>query len=166
MRDSRVTLWANPSELSATTTSVTGPTVDLLEDIDGDYVFGSGDYGYGLGAEVMAYSAVLGTDADGFTLTWKWQFAPNNAGVAGTWVDGPVIGVMAYDDVNGWTKDGLITGAALGLSRAKLKARGRAEGNRFARLVCTGGDLEGTVTVQTKAWVSDGSDFINSGLIY
>ena len=166
MRDARVNVWANPSQLSVSVTSVTGPTIDLLADIDGDFSFGAGDYGYGLGVELMAYGVSIGNDADGFTLTWKWQYAPNNAGSPGTWVDGNVIGVMAYHQTNGWTKDGTLAGAALGLTRAKLKARAHPDSYRFARLVCTGGDLEGTVTVNTKAWVSDGTPSINDQRIY
>lgn len=165
MRDSRVTVWTNPTTLTNGSPAVNGPDIDLEGDYTGDHLYGANP-SYGLGVEIIFKSVVLGTDADGFTVAAKWQVAPNNGGVAGAYVDWEPIGTVAYDEVNLWTKDGTLTGAALGLSRAKLKARLKGSPHRFARLVITATDLEGTGTVAVYAFVSDATDALNTGLTY
>lgn len=166
MRDSRVILWTNPSPMSASITTVTGPTVDLLEGYNGSQVYGTSLYGFG--AEIMVYGVVVGTDADGGIVTFKWQVAPDNgSGAAGTFVDAETIGAIAYNAAGLFTIDGTVGGTAFPatLTRAKLKARLRTA-KRFCRLVATGTDLEGTVALNTKAWLSDGTiAFGDSGVI-
>uniref|UniRef100_UPI002027BD9B hypothetical protein n=1 Tax=Caballeronia sp. ATUFL_F1_KS39 TaxID=2921766 RepID=UPI002027BD9B len=83
-----------------------------------------------------------------------------------------VIGVLAYDEVNGWTVDGTLTGAGLGgvlatgLTRAKLSTRLRTNAP-YCRLVCTPGDIEGTATVVTRAFLSDGTNtYLDNGVVY
>lgn len=161
MRDSRVTAW-NTTTFVSGTAATAGPTIDLLDGYTWTGSYAEGTSLYGVGVEIIAGSVSLGSDTDGFTLTWKWQVSDDNS----TWVDGPTIGVIAYDDTNGFTKDGTLTGAALGLTRAKLSSRLRTT-KRYARLYCTPSDIESTATVTTNAYISDGSHpFADSGRIY
>lgn len=165
MRDSRVDIF-NTTTLSTSTTSVNGPGINLLDGYTYNENYAEGTSLYGVGAEIIMTEATLGTDADGVTFTWKWQVAPDNSGVAGTYVDGPTIGVLAYDETNGWTKDGTLSGDPLGLARAKLSSRLRTT-KPWARLVCTSSDLEGTFSVVANAYLSDGTHpFADSGRVY
>ena len=148
------------------TTTVTGPDINLLDGYTYNGSYREGTSLYGIGAEIMVSGVTLGNDADGVTWTWKWQVAPDSSGSAGTYVDAATIGVIAYDDTNFFTKDGTLTGAALGLTRAKLSSRLRTT-KPWARLVCTSADIEGTFTCTVKAWLSDGTHpFADSGVIY
>lgn len=163
MRDSRVTVWTNPTSIAVGGTA-NGPDIQLTADYTGAYV-NAVNPGYGLGVELMAHTVDEGDDTDGFTLAFKWQVAPDNAGVAGTYVDWEPIGTIAYDitDTKGFTKDGTIAGADNGLSRSKIKARLKGVPNTYewARIVVTSGDLEGTATVSVSGWLSDGTDSFN-----
>lgn len=153
MRDPSVNVW-NTTTISADG-ATNGPTIDLLEDYVGDHQYGTSMYG--LPVEILADDIVAGTDADGWTLTWKWQVAADDgAGSPDTWIDHTQIGVIATDSDIAFTKDGTITGDALGLDRAKLQTRLRTA-KRFARLVCTAADVEGSSTVRTRAWLTDGT---------
>lgn len=165
MRDARVSVWTNPSIVSNSVNSVTGPTIDLLgSGYVGDHK--QGTELYGIGVEIIN-GAVTGADADGFLLIWKWQVAPDSSGSPGTWVDGMTIGTVAWDATKGWTKDGTLAGATLGLTRAKLQSRLRTAGNRFARLVVTGSDLsDNTASISLRAYLSDGTHpHADSGII-
>lgn len=165
MRDSRVTIF-NSTVMNTGTTTVTGPDINLLDGFtwNGSYAEGTGLYG--VGAEVMVSDVTLGTDADGVLFTFKWQVAPDSSGVAGTYVDAATIGVIAYDETNGFTKDGTLAGAALGLTRAKLSSRLRTT-KLWARIACTSSDLEGTFVATVNGWLSDGTHpFADSGRVY
>lgn len=166
MRDSRITVLA-ATALTNGSASVNGTDIDLLGGYTGDHL-NAVNPEYGIGVELMVKSVTLGTDADGFTVAFKWQVAPDNAGVAGTYVDWEPIGVIAYDETNGFTKDGTLAGDALGLSRAKMKARlkGVPSVYAWARVVATATDLEGTGTCTVVGWPSDGSDSLNTQVIY
>lgn len=167
MRESRVPVWTATTFVNGTA-ATNGPTIDLLGDYTWVGGFRHGTSLHGVGVEIMASGAALGTDADGFTLTWKWQTSVDNS----TWVDAGQIGVLAFDEVNGWTVDGTLTGAGLGgvlatgLTRAKLSTRLRTHAP-YARLVCTPADIEGTGTVYTRAWLSDGTNpYLDNGVVY
>lgn len=165
MRDSRIQIFV-PTTLDATTTSVNGPDINLLDGYTYNGGYAEGTTLYGFPFEVMGSSAVIGNDADGFTLTWKVQAAPDNSGVAGTYTDLATIGKMAYHQTNGWTKDGLTTGTALGLTRAKMSGRAITT-KPWVRLVCTATSLTGTASVLVRAWIVDGAHpFPDSGRIY
>lgn len=160
MRDSRVTVWTNPTVIS-TNAATNGPTIDLLSyGYVGDHLYGTSLYGAGV--EIIAGAVVAGSDTDGFTLTWKWQVSADGS----TWVEGGHIGVIGWDDTPGYTKDGTITGTTLGLARAKLSTRLRTV-KRYCRLVCTSADIEGSATVSVTAFLADGTNpYIDSGVIY
>lgn len=165
MRDSRIQIFV-PTTLDATTTSVSGPGINLLDGYTYNGTYFEGTTLYGFPFEVMGSSAVIGNDADGFTLTWKVQAAPDSSGSPGTYTDLATIGVMAYDETNGWTKDGTLTGSALGLTRAKMSGR-VVTTKPWVRLVCTSGSLTGTASVLVRAWIVDGAHpFPDSGRIY
>lgn len=168
MRDSRVQVWTNPTTISAGGT-VNGPAIPLGQDYVGLHKF-SVNPDYGMGFEIMVYDVSPGNDTDGFTISFKFQVAPDSGGSPGSYVDWEPIGVIAYDitDSKGFTKDGTIAGAALGLTRAKLKARlrGVPETYEWGRIVAVSGDLEGTATAKIKAWLTDGSDALNTQRIY
>lgn len=171
MRDSRVSVWT-ATTFTSSTAATNGPTIDLLGDYTWNGNFRHGTSLHGVGVEIMASSAAIGNDADGFTLTWKWQTAPSVAGVPGAWVDAGTIGVLAYDETNGWTVDGTLTGAGLGgtistgLTRAKLSTRLRTNAP-YARLVCTPASVGGTASVLTRAFISDGTNpYLDNGVVY
>lgn len=165
MRDSRVTVF-NSTAMSTAVTTVTGPDINLLDGYTYTGSYAEGTSLYGIGVELMVSGVTLGTDADGVLFTFKWQVAPDSSGVAGTYVDDATIGVIAYDETNLFTRDGTLTGTALGLTRAKLSSRLRTT-KPWARIVCTSSDLEGTFVATVKGWLADGSHpFADSGRVY
>jgi hypothetical protein len=157
MRDSRVTVFTNPSAIAVGGT-VTGPTISLLADYVGDRKYGTSLYGFGV--ELMAKNLVIGTDADGATLVWKFQVSPDGT----NWTDGDTIGTMAFSAAGLWTKDGTVAGATHTLVRSKLRGRLRTI-QPYARIVCTSGDLEGTATINLYGWISDGTEAFNTGVL-
>lgn len=164
MRDARLSVWTNPGTLTSGALSINGPTIDLFD----GYTTNSHSIGaepeHGIGVEVMGLNVVIG-NSTAFNITWKWQVAPDSSGSPGTWVDFATIGTMYYDLTNLWTKGGA-SGAALGLTRAKLQSRLRGSKLRFARLVATAASLSGTGTVDVKAWIADGMNpLLNEGTI-
>jgi len=164
MRDSRVIVW-NTTVHDSTTGTLNGPDINLLDGKvwNGETREGTGRYG--VRVVIIVNGVTLGTDADGFLSTWKWQVAPDASGVAGTYVDGPTIGTIAYDETNGFTKDGTLAGAALNLTRAKLQSTLRTT-MPWARLVQTPTDVEGTCVYTTQAYLSDGvHPFADTGRI-
>lgn len=168
MRDSRVPVWTQTTFVNGTA-ATNGPTISLLGDYTWTGNFRHGTSLYGVGVEILVSGAVIGTDADGFTLTWKWQTSPDDS----TWTDAGTIGVIAYDETKGFTVDGTLTGAGLGgetiatgLTRAKMSSRLRTN-MPYARLVCTPSDIEGTGTVVTRAFLSDGTHpYLDNAVIY
>lgn len=163
MRESRVNVWNTTSH--AADGATTGPTIDLLDGYVGDYLYGTSLYGFPV--EIIMDSVSMGTDVDGITATWKWQFAPDDGtGSPGTWVDGPTIGVVAVASNGEFTKDGTLAGDKLvGLTRGKLQSRARTT-KRFARLVCTIADLEGGATLRSRAFMTDGTlPYADTGVV-
>ena len=166
MRDARIPNLIPQTTMNATTTTVTGSPLNLLEGYvwNGNYRFGT--TGGGLGVEIMASSGVIGNDADGFTIAFKWQTAPDVSGAPGTWTDAGTIGTLAFDETNGWTVDGTLAGAKFNANRAKMSAHLRTY-QPWTRMVATATSLTGTATVVVEAYVADGAHpYSDNGLIY
>lgn len=157
MRDASVSVWTTQTISSSTTTY--GPTINLLEDYVGDHLYGTGPYG--LPVEIIADTISAGTEADGFTLTFSWQYSDDG----NTWIDSTHIGVIAVNDNDVFSKDGTVTGDDLGLTRAKLQTRGRTA-KQYARLKCVSADIEGSASVRVSAFLSTGTlPFADTGVI-
>ena len=161
MRDSRVPVWTTVT-ISADG-DTTGPEIDLLEQFVGDFIYGTEEYG--VPVELIADDVVTGT-GNGFTVTMKWQVAPDDgSGAAGTYVDFATIGVFRMDTDGLFLKEDNST--LLGLDRAKLQTRLKGTVNRFARLVATAASVTGGETVRVRGWLSDGvHPYIDPGKIY
>lgn len=147
MRDSRVKIIDETTISTDGTTN--GANIDLLENYVGDHLYGTGPYG--LPVEILASNVVTGT-GDGFTVTAKWQVAPDNSGSPGSWVDASTIGVFTIDTDGNFMKNGVI----YGLTRAKLQSRLKTS-KPWARVVFTAAGISGGETIKIRAWLSDGT---------
>lgn len=158
MRESRVLPWVNPTTISADG-ATNGPDIDLLSGYTGDHLYGTNEYG--VPVEFIAKSVVTGT-GDGFTVTLKWQTAPDNAGVAGTYVDQGTIGVFTVDTDGNFMKDGVI----YQLTRAKLQSRLKATVNAWGRVVATAAGITGGESLVLSGFFVDGTvPYADTGII-
>ena len=158
MRESRVNIWANPTLIDADGTYA-GPDISLLGDYVGSHLYGVNDYG--LPAEFIAKDVVTGT-GNGFTVTLKWQVAPDNSGAAGTYVDWGTIGVFTIDTDGKFLKDSVI----YPLTRAKLQTRLRATTRPWARVVATAAGITNGESLSLSGFLSDGTvPYADTGVI-
>lgn len=158
MRDSRVSIWTNPTVISADG-ATNGPNIDLLGDYHGTRKHGTSLYG--LPFEVLVGSVNTGT-GDGFTLTVKTQVAPDNSGSPGSWRDDEQVGVFTIDtDGNILREDG---STKLNLTRGKLSGRLRTH-EPWGRIVVTAAGITGGETASVTAYVSDGTAVFNDGVV-
>ncbi len=153
MRDLRVNVW-NPVTVSADGTTY-GPTIDLLADYVGDYIYGTGDYG--IGVEMMAKNVVTGT-GDGFTLTWGWQHSTDGS----SWDEYGEIGTMTIDTDGNFLK---ADGSVFALTRQKLKSR-VVTARKYLRLKCVAAGISGGESADLSAFLADGTiDQLDSGVL-
>lgn len=106
-KDSRITVWTNPSTTVTGTTTLNGPDIDLFGSngngwsgtassapAGGTYDGTSPDMG--IGVEIIQ-STASGT---GQVTSWNWQIAPDNSGSPGTYVTHSFIGTATMSAAN------------------------------------------------------------------
>lgn len=155
MRDARIPLLPLVTKIADAT--FYSNEVNLLE----DYVKGSHFEAvneYGVGVEVIASNVVTGT-GDGFTVTVTPMVAPDNAGVAGTYVDLLPLGVFTIDTDGHFVGPGSQDMADLLVTRAKLSGRvaPNVKTQHWFKLKFVISGITNNETIDLQAWFADGA---------
>lgn len=148
MNDSRVTIFTNPTTISADG-ATNGNTISLLADYAGnDHIYGTSEYG--LPCKFMVYGVVTGT-GDGFTLSFKFQDSDDGS----TWDDNIEFGVVTMDTSGYFVDDDGNARSSL----TRVEVHGRLKTARaYGRVVVTAAGITGGETANVKGWLADGTN--------
>ena len=141
-KDSRITVFTNPTVLPTGTNTVNGASIDLFQTsgIPAGGSFDSTEPSMGVGVEIIQTQ----TSGTGQVTNWEWQIAPDNSGSPGTWQNHSFIGTG--------------TMSASGTT-AKLRTTLRSR-YRWARLVASN---TGTGTSTASAYADDMAGIFSTG---